>query len=380
MKNIGRLLAGVLLLFTLTACGGGALTANNDEDASIQAPPAATSAPKAESTKTSTPVASSTPDTQPVINPFPSSVGSGGVCKLDKIGTWSEIYLNGVYQGAQRIEIGGGGVEHFDFYPAPGVRAVSYITPIGEPVIGLGHGSAWEGYGPDCANFDWVADTTRYAKDRYINDPACTNPVQCRNNGHSGLVVDLRTNPPAVVANLGNLSPELITALLTAHQPKVSLRGQPMPLPPQASTAQTAPAPVAPANIVPPAPYVPPAPQPQASAPPPPPPAPAVDCNAQTRKMSTGGMVDSVVSGPAVVTVWTNRGPQRNPQNLALPSWGQQESKVIVPAGETWTFRDASGTINQYRAGCMDAVNAAFNQIGLTARSWAELNAARLVY
>lgn len=121
-------------------------------------------------------------------------------CRLDKVGTFAEVGN----AGPQRIEVGGGGVQHADLYPARGTKSVSYIVPPAEPFIYMGFGSIWEGNGPSCQSFDWLKDATNYAEGRI-------------NNGHSGLVVDLRGGKVQVVANVGGLSAEEITALLTQH-------------------------------------------------------------------------------------------------------------------------------------------------------------------
>jgi len=133
-----------------------------------------------------------------------AAVVSDGICHLDKIATWSE-QAGGPY----RIEAGGNGVEHIDFYPAKGVKAVSYIVPIREPEIWYGFGSAWEGNGPECQSFDYVADARAYATGRL-------------NNGHSGIVVDLRSGAPVVVANVANMSDEEVQELLAIHRQKMN--------------------------------------------------------------------------------------------------------------------------------------------------------------
>ena len=119
------------------------------------------------------------------------------VCRLDKVSTINEVSA----AGPQRIEVGGGGTQHVDYYPMPGVNSVSYIVTPQEPDIWYGYGSIWEGNGQACESFDWVADATRYATARL-------------NNGHSGLVV----MNGKVVANVGNLNQQQIDALLKYTQ------------------------------------------------------------------------------------------------------------------------------------------------------------------
>lgn len=136
-----------------------------------------------------------------VIGPA-SAAPAQDVCRLDKIGTFAEV----AGAGPHRIEIGGGGIQHADFYPGPGIKAVSYIVPPAEiPDIWSGYGSIWEGQSPDCDNFDWVEDATNYAKARL-------------DSGHSGLVVDLRSGSPTVVANVANLCQRQIDELLAEHR------------------------------------------------------------------------------------------------------------------------------------------------------------------
>lgn len=159
----------------------------------------------AQQTATTTPGAT-------VSNPFAQD--SGGACQPgDKVGTWSEI------QGAgpQRIEVGGHGGQHLDFYPKPGVKAVSYIVdkitnPDGVPNIAFGFGSIWEWNPPGCA-YDYVADTTAYARARL-------------DSGHSGVVIDLRASPPVVVANVANMSQDAINSLLAQHSAAMQRDGK----------------------------------------------------------------------------------------------------------------------------------------------------------
>lgn len=122
--------------------------------------------------------------------------GTSDVCRLDKVGTWSEG------NNPHRIEVGGHGGQHLDYYPRPGVKSVSYIVdpipnPQGVPSIVFGYGSIWEGNGSECDGFDWIADATAYARARL-------------DSGHSGLVV----HNGEVVANVGNLSQSEIDQLV----------------------------------------------------------------------------------------------------------------------------------------------------------------------
>lgn len=126
---------------------------------------------------------------------------ANGVCRLDKVGTFAEV--NGA--GPQRIEVGGSATQHVDFYPASGVRSVSYIVPAlksgASAAIWTGFGSIWQGSDPDCQSFDYIADASGYAEAR------------SKSNGHSGLVVDLRESP-AVVYNTAGMNQDDVVALL----------------------------------------------------------------------------------------------------------------------------------------------------------------------
>lgn len=138
---------------------------------------------------------------------FNSSLAQDQQCRLEKVGTFAEVGN----AGPQRIELGGGGTQHADLYPARGIKSVSFLVPPTEPLIYMGFGSIWEGdNSPPCASFDWVKDATSYA--------------ECRlNNGHSGLVVDLdlRSGKAEIVANVGGLSDEEVSALLAQHEAAV---------------------------------------------------------------------------------------------------------------------------------------------------------------
>lgn len=216
---------------------------------------------------------------QPVVR------AEGGVCRLDKIATWSEQA-----GGSYRIEAGGNGIQHIDFYPAIGVKTVSYIVPIREPETWWGFGSAWEGNGPECQSFDYVADARGYAIGRL-------------NNGHSGLVVDLR-GTPTVVANVASLGQSEIDSLLAVHR-----QGQ------AGVSAPSAPA-VATVTVVAPA------------------PTPSGSCNAVRQ-----GDSDNLAS----VTAKTN-------ETLSVEAWGGNlgDAFVVVPATQTVTRNWQRGAIWSY--------------------------------
>lgn len=112
----------------------------------------------------------------------------------DKVGTWSEG------NAPHRIEVGGHGPQHLDYYPRPGVKAVSYVIdpipdPSGVPSVVFGYGSIWEW--PVGCPIDGEADATHYAQARL-------------DTGHSGIVV----HDGKVVANVANLSQGEIDALV----------------------------------------------------------------------------------------------------------------------------------------------------------------------
>ncbi len=123
-------------------------------------------------------------------------------CRLDKVSTINEIEGAGL----QRIEVGGNGTQHVDYY-VPGVQSVSYIVgPQEVPFIWWGHGSIWEGNGAECESFDYVADAQAYAQGRL-------------DSGHSGVVVDLRDGQ---VYNEGNLTDDEVNTLLEVHKSAIS--------------------------------------------------------------------------------------------------------------------------------------------------------------
>lgn len=141
------------------------------------------------------------PTSRPAVSTMAPPGGVSGPCRGDKVATFAEVSV----AGPQRQEIGGGGTQHVDYYPDRGVKAVSYIVGPQKPYIWSGFGSIWEWNGQECASYDYVADATQYAKGRL-------------NNGHSGLVIDLRSATPRLVANVANLSQEQIENLLARHR------------------------------------------------------------------------------------------------------------------------------------------------------------------
>lgn len=247
-----------------------------------------------------------------------------GTCQPgDKVGTWSEG------NNPHRIEVGGHGVQHLDFYPAKGVKSVSYIVstldnPSGVPDIANGFGSIWEWNPPGC-QYDHVADETNYAKARL-------------DSGHSGIVVDLRTSPPTIVGNVANMSEANIRALLGTHAAAMERNGQKFSftnvsfsLTSNALTAKQ----------------------------------PAGECKAETKTLPPGSTV--TVNAPAIANVWTNK--------PSPPPWGQAEVKVLIEDGSL-SLINVGGTIYEYPAGC--SVNDDFAKNGLPAKTVSELHQAGL--
>ncbi len=255
-------------------------------------------------------------------NPFAN--GSGDACRLDKVGTWSEG------NNPHRIEVGGHGGQHLDFYPQyqpARIYAVSYIidkiaNPDGVPDIAWGYGSLWEGDTPECASFNWTTDATAYAEARL-------------DSGHSGLVIDLRSNPPTVVANLRNLSQDDIMSLLAIHSAAMRKgeSGFEIPIPQMAAAA--------------------PAQQPaQGSA------AGSVNCDIgvkETREPVVGqGWVPT--GEWRVVNFWTNE-----------PGQDQQERKILLSPGNNAPLM-GGGTSWSWPAACADAAKQAYDQSSLPPR------------
>lgn len=130
-------------------------------------------------------------------------------CRLDKVGTFAEQFdTAGKYVGPLRIEVGGHGSQHVDYYPMPGVKAISFVLggmlPEDVPAVWFGHGSIWEGDSEPCETYDYVKDAKAYAEARI-------------DSGHSGLVIDMREGKINVVANVASYTEEQIDELLDTH-------------------------------------------------------------------------------------------------------------------------------------------------------------------
>lgn len=137
------------------------------------------------------------------VNPSGNDTSNSSACQPgDKIGTWSEG--NNPY----RIEVGGHGIQHLDFYPSQGVKSISYLVvpgiadPEGVPDLAWGYGSMWEWNPPGC-EYDLLTDETAYAQARL-------------DSGHSGLVVQWGTWE--IKANVSGMSQADAQALIDQHR------------------------------------------------------------------------------------------------------------------------------------------------------------------
>jgi hypothetical protein len=97
-------------------------------------------------------------------------------------------------------------MQHADLYPDRGIKSVSFLVDPQDPFVFMGYGQIWQGDGPACASYDYVKDAEQYASS------AGTDSRQ--DEGHSGLVVDMRSGKFQVLANEGNMSKEAIVSLL----------------------------------------------------------------------------------------------------------------------------------------------------------------------
>lgn len=139
--------------------------------------------------------------------PAPSAV-----CRLSVIGPWSEINGTAPY----RIEVGGGDVQHMDFYPTIGVQSISYIVDSlprgGVAAKWYGYGQMWQGNKHECANFDYVKDAVEYAKGNASGQPGRLQ------QGHSGIVIDLRGGNFKIIEKPKGWTEDQIDALIALHK------------------------------------------------------------------------------------------------------------------------------------------------------------------
>lgn len=218
------LLLGIFLSLSIA----GVFSGGDDDNGGTQVQVAAATPAPADTATARPPVA-------PAPTPsFPRAGGSqpsaSGVCRLQVIGPWSEI--NGA--APYRIEVGGGDVQHMDFYPIKNQKSVSYIVPPlsrgGVAAKWFGYGQMFQGNGSDCASFDYVNDATDYAQGSSSGQPGRTQ------QGHSGIVVDLRGGSFKVVANVQNLPQGEVDSLLALHKSAMN-NGSPTSTQPSASCA-----------------------------------------------------------------------------------------------------------------------------------------------
>jgi|GEM_PF-3069661 len=140
----------------------------------------------------------------------PITANAGSIDCLRKTVTANETE----HGGLQRLNVGGGTVQHVDYY-ATGLQSISYIVPAQEfTMIWWGYGSIYESGGPDCQGFDFVADAIGYA----TGDDG--RGVMRLDDGHSGIVIDMRDGQ---MYNEGPLSDTEAAALIAAH--KMAIEG-----------------------------------------------------------------------------------------------------------------------------------------------------------
>jgi hypothetical protein len=132
--------------------------------------------------------------------PAPAYTGNV-VCK----GIWANKANEIDGAGRQRIEVGGGGVQHVDFYPDRGIPSVSYIFAPQDPIEWFGFGSIMEWNGNECDDYDYVADAMHYASDAPIDGR--------QDSGHSGIVVDTRDG---TIYNAGTWTDQEVSQFLAA--------------------------------------------------------------------------------------------------------------------------------------------------------------------
>lgn len=215
---------------------------------------------------------------------------------MDKIGTFAEI--DGA--GSQRIEAGGGGWQHVDFYPARGTKSVSYILPPMEPMVWHGFGSIWQCVGNCTA--DWMkADAIGYAGGNAMPNNTANHDNGRLDQGHSGLVYIWNNGTWELVANVANLSQSQIDELMSMHKPGMttpsSTNTNTMANPtPGTSTTGTVPG------------------------------CPA----AASKDYSTATNV--TVAGPAIVQPW----------------WSKTQYRALVQPGQTVTFNGMKGKVYSY--------------------------------
>ncbi len=280
------------ILVTAIAVGWGMHKLDNTTSANAADP---TASPSASATVATTPTPNPGDKGQP---PAPSAV-----CRLSVIGPWSEI--NGA--NPYRIEVGGGDTQHMDFYPTIGVQSISYIVPPlprgGVAAKWYGYGQMWQGNKQECANFDFVKDAVDYARGNATGQPGRLQ------QGHSGIVIDLRGGDFKIVEKPAGWSDDQINALIALHKAAMNPAN-----PPGAGSVQ----------------------------------APSGKCEAvrvmqdeTKRPNGANSIVKLGGDGHAYVfELW-------NPEVQ-----GGKEMKVLIPAGESRTFTGFGGAAWQYPTTC----------------------------
>jgi len=240
-----------------------------------------------------------------VMNVHPAVHAFAQDCRADKVATITEDAAG----NPQRIEAGGGGFQHVDYYPLRGVKAVSYILPPTEPNIWWGFGSIWE-WPSYCVSFNYVGDAAGYAQGRL-------------NNGHSGLVIDLRSGYPVVVANVNGMEQWEIDLIISQDQAGQSgIAVAAAPVAPVTTYVQPAPVVVAqPAPVVPQQTYVQ-APQPVVAVAPPVAQGGCDPAIREDRDPVVGVPWNIPPDGWRILSGWSN-----------WPGLSQQEYKILIPAG-----------------------------------------------
>lgn len=235
-------------------------------------------------------------------------IANGLFCWASNLGPENEIAGAGV----QRRELSTGGLMHVDHYNSPQLPSVSILVRAGEAAVVAGFGSQFEFPFDRCGGYDFVADATEYARAR-------------RDWGHSGVVFatlwDALNGAPPVV-NLWGLTREQIDQL----RPRLWNEN------PQNTAAVRA---ITGAQV-----------DPREAA-----------CGAaQVTPHPPVHGEPWVVSGPAVVSFWSNWPDMQTAQG--------QEFKLFVPEGQSVALR-GGGTSWTWSAGCGDIASAQFAENGL---------------
>lgn len=238
-------------------------------------------------------------------------------------GIWANKANESQAGGRQRIEVGGGGVQHVDFYPDRGIPSVSYIFAPQNPVEWWGYGSIMEWNGPECANYDYVYDATHYASSE------ADAPIDGRqDSGHSGIVVDTRDGK---VYNMGPWTDQQVNEFLAAVE--AVRTNQFADLSGFVSYIRT--------NEE----------------------GEAQGCPTAEEVRDPGTLE---IHGPAIAHPWWNNG---------VPSFGQEQVRTKILAGETLTLIDAMGMVYIYQdtPACNASLDAEFDNATFPVKSIQDL-------